>query len=120
MIKKFSLLVVSALVISGCGDSVTESLNGDTTVEDIKEKPSILIVTDIGEFSCVGIGIAVKNEYPNAETLIADNSVTCETYGKTEGDICKKQTLDEWKADGNSDVGISEGDSACVIGGDIS
>ncbi len=115
MIKKLAFMAVGVFVLIGCGDTAS-ILNGDTTAEDIKAKANVLIITQVGEFSCSAIGIAVKTEYPNAKTLIADMGVTCATYNHTAD--CTIQTLEEWKNAGNNADGIPAGDKACVVGGD--
>ena len=55
--------------------------------------------------------------------------VTCNTYGKTPGDItdknatCRVLPLDVWLEEADHDIidksGAAEGDRACVIGGDV-
>ena len=119
MVKKLVFMAIGALVFSGCGDTVSDALNGSTTAEDIKSKSNVLIVTGIDSISCTILGVGVKDKYPNGDTLIADSGVTCATYSKDEYS-CKIQTLEEVKAeyDNASVNSVKSGDKACVIGGD--
>ncbi|NOR55094.1 MAG: hypothetical protein GQ531_02690 [Sulfurovum sp.] len=131
--KKTSLIVLSAIALSGCGavdDIINETLSGDVTTETIAAKEKILIINNVSYTACAVIknGLVTDDDLNNAETLVTELGVTCQTYGKDTGDVldpdaaCIEQSLSEWIDDGNIHI-ISkedaEGTQACVIGADI-
>ena len=139
MIKKISLLMISALLFTACSDSktivddaVNNAASGDVTSETIKTKEKVLIVKEVSVTACV----VLKNEllkdetYKDADTLIANIDVTCATYGKSSNGTllydteCIEQSFNEWIAEDPSrenieNIELAKGDRACVIGADI-
>jgi len=138
MLKQLSLLITSALVLSGCGtvddlinDTVNDVASGDVTTETIAAENKVLIINNVSLTACVIIknGLINDNDFSDAKTLVTELGVTCATYGKEAGvsgeldTVCVEQSLAEWlEEDNNEDIVTleqAEGDKACVIGGDI-
>ena len=131
MVKKLVFMAIGALVLSGCGDTVTESINsiasGDVTAEDIKKENKILIINEVSLVSCVVLKDKLVNndEFTDAKTLVTELGVNCTTYGKTAGEKgseCVEQNIATWLQEGDNgkDIKLDDvsGDKACVIGGD--
>ena len=131
--KKISLIVLSALALSGCGsvdEIINDALSGDVTTETIAAKAKVVIINNVGRTACVTIknGL-ISNDFQNPEVLIAELGVNCATYSKTEGSItdpnasCYEEDLADWlehESNGNiTDLDSATGDNACVIGADI-
>jgi len=135
-IKTTSLILLSALALSGCGsvdEIINDVLSGDVTAETITAKERVLIINNVGRTACVTIknGLAENGNRVNAETLVTELGVTCATYGKVAGDPlaleldveCAEESLSEWldqESNGNiTDFETASGDQACVVGFDI-
>ncbi len=138
MIKNISLVIISALLLSGCSaiddainDLVNDTASGDVTTETIKDKDKVLIINDVSLTACIVIknGLVKDDDLKNAVTLVTELGVTCATYDKTTGDPedidteCVEQSLVEWlEEEGHeeiTDLESAQGDKACVVGADI-
>ncbi len=134
--QKISLILLSALALSGCGaidELINETLSGDVTTETIAAKERVLIINNVGYTACLTIknGLAENGNRVNAETLVTELGVKCVTYGKVAGDPlaleldveCAEESLSEWldqESNGNiTDFETAKGEQACVIGFDI-
>ena len=135
--KKTSLFVVSVFLLLGCGsiddainDAVDGALSGDVTTDTIILKSRAIIIEDVSRTACVTIknGLVDVKGLKNAETLVTDMGVTCETYKKKEGELtdpdaqCVKDSLVNWldvNKEINIDLEAAKGDKACVIGFDL-
>jgi len=136
MTKKISVILLSALALSGCGsvdEAINDVLSGDVTTETIASKERVLIINGVSRTACVTIknGLAENGTRENSETLVTGVGVTCATYGKIEGDPlaleqdtqCAVESLADWldqESNGNiTDFDSASGEQACVIGFDI-
>ena len=135
--KKTSLFIVSAFLMLGCSsiddainDAVDGALSGDVTTDTIILKSRAIIIEDVSRTACVTIknGLVDAKGLKNAETLVTDMGVTCETYKKKEGELtdpdaqCVKDSLVNWldvNKNINIDLEAAKGDKACVIGFDL-
>ncbi len=138
--QKISLVIISILIFTGCSaiddainDAVDDKLSGDVTTETIKAKEKVLILNNVNHAACLAIknGLAENGNRKNAETLVTDLGVTCDTYGKKDGNPleiendteCAEESLSEWldeESNGNiTDLEKAQGDKACVIGFDL-
>lgn len=135
--KKISLFIVSAFLMLGCSsiddainDAVDGALSGDVTTDTIILKSRAIIIEDVSRTACVTIknGLVDAKGLKNAETLVTDMGVTCETYKKKEGELtdpdaqCVKDSLVNWldvNKNINIDLEAAKGDKACVIGFDL-
>jgi len=138
--QKISLVIISILIFTGCSaiddainDAVDDTLSGDVTAETIKAKEKVLILNNVNHAACLAIknGLAENGNRKNAETLVTDLGVTCDTYGKKDGNPleiendteCAEESLSEWldeESNGNiTDLEKAQGDKACVIGFDL-
>ena len=141
-LKKISLVIAGALILTGCSavddainnavsDAVNDTASGDVTIETIKVKDKVLIINNVSLSACVVIknGLVNDDDFQDAVTLVTELGVTCATYGKTTGDPedsdteCVEQSLAEWlEEEGHeeiTDLESAEGDKACVIGADV-
>ena len=135
--KRTSLFIVSAFLMLGCSsiddainDAVDGALSGDVTTDTIILKSRAIIIEDVSRTACVTIknGLVDAKGLKNAETLVTDMGVTCETYKKKEGELtdpdaqCVKDSLVNWldvNKNINIDLEAAKGDKACVIGFDL-
>ncbi len=128
---------MGALLFSGCStvddainNAIDDTLSGDVTTDTIILKSRAIIIEDVSRTACVTIknGLVDAKGLKNAETLVTDMGVTCETYKKKEGALtdpdaqCVKDSLVNW-LDVNQEITIdleaAKGDKACVIGFDL-
>jgi hypothetical protein len=111
-------------------DAVDGALSGDVTTDTIILKSRAIIIEDVSRTACVTIknGLVDAKGLKNAETLVTDMGVTCETYKKKEGELtdpdaqCVKDSLVNWldvNKNINIDLEAAKGDKACVIGFDL-
>lgn len=133
-IKTTTFILLGTVLFSGCSavddainDAVDDALSGDVTTDTIILKERSIIIEDVSRTACVTIknGLVDAKGLKNAETLVTDMGVNCETYKKKEGELtdpdaqCVKDSLVNW-LDVNKDVTIdleaAKGDKACVIG----
>ncbi len=136
-IKTTTFILLGALLFSGCSavddavnNAVDGALSGDVTTDTIILKKRAIIIEDVSRTACVAIknGLVDAKGLKNAETLVTDMGVTCETYKKKEGTLtdpnaqCVKDSLVNW-LDVNEEITVdleaAKGDKACVIGFDL-
>ena len=138
MIKITGFLIAGALLFSGCeaidqaiNDAVNEVVSDEVTAETIQGKDKVVIINEVSLAACTAIknGLLSSGELDNAETLVTELGVTCETYGKTKSVSadrnaeCVEVSLAEWlEEEGHdkiiSDFEAAQGEKACVIGTD--
>ena len=132
-IKTTSVILLSALALSGCGsvdEIINDALSGDVTTKTIAAKERVLIINNVSRTACVVIkeGLITDDDLINVETLVTELGVTCATYGKVKGEVtdpdaaCTEQSLTDWLDAGNTHIIESkdaDGDQACVLGFDI-
>ncbi len=126
----FTTTLLGILLLSGCGESTDE----------ISEKDKVIVLHDVGISGCVALeqlGKEKLNEQDAVKNIAytsTDNTVNCQTYGKTRGDLesydnidaglaieCAEITLDQiQEALPEEDLSIYENkDRACVLSFDL-
>ena len=133
---KTSLILLSAWALSGCATvddaingAVNDTLSGEVTTETIQLKERAIIINNVNLTACVAIknGLVDAKGLENAETLVTELGVTCQTYNKTLGEVtdpdaqCIEESLVEWLALNEGiieDIESAQGEKACVIGFD--
>ena len=136
-IKTTTFILLGALLFTGCStvddainNAVDDTLSGDVTADTIILKQRAIILEDVSRTACVTIknGLVDAKGLKNAETLVTDMGVNCETYKKKEGELtepdaqCVKDSLVNWlefNKEVTIDLEAAKGDKACVIGFDL-
>ena len=131
---KTILFSLSAFLFLGCSaidDAINNIASAGVSAEDISAKEKVIIINDVSLSGCVLIknGLIDADNLVNAETLFTEVGVTCATYGKTAGIPgnlnveCTEEYLADWLDDANhetiADIGVLEGEKACVVGADL-
>ena len=98
-------LATTAVLTTGC----------ESTKAEVEAKDFIAIVHNIASMACTSFAIdEVKKDFGYTGTILYHeeaNNVTCEDYGRVEGDTCKVKTYTDKSSSGY-------GDRACVLGTD--
>ncbi len=118
MIKKLGLttLVLSALLLSGCGGSGNKS---QSITEQISNHDGVFIIHGAKKSFCELVSDSLV-ENGDIKDIIIDspaNTVNCSTYGKNEGIDCENESLANMLdlTDAEDITALEDETKACVI-----